>query len=217
MADSEGTATAATAATTKGNKGAEAKNSDATKLPHIRIVIQRCEHAVLKVRKSQTLTGADDSEREQSESVNSEDFENREIDRGLIVFVCFFKEATESDVQKLASTLITLNICERPVDDSKSKGGSEKLVNILDLPGDLLLIPQATLSGKLKSKFMQYHTLIGKQEGEALYRSFIALCEDSFAKSGAAQRGNKVKYGEYGARQILSTVTNGPFTHILDL
>lgn len=87
------------------------------------------------------------------------------------------------------------------------------MVSVLDLPGSILIVPQATLGGKAKSRGMQYHNNIGKEDGLRLYSTFVSLCEEI-----AAVNGDKVmvKHGTYGNRQVLKLDTNGPYTHLMD-
>lgn len=93
-----------------------------------------------------------------------------------------------------------------------------KLVSILDLPGDVLIIPQATLGGSLKGKVMQYHRNIGKEEGLVLYSEFVRLCQEILERTvKSPERGCIVKHGTYGNVQVLSTVTNGPYTHMIEI
>lgn len=62
---------------------------------------------------------------------------------------------------------------------------------------------------------MQYHRNINKEEGENLYGAFVDLCR----KTVQGQEKSKdcdVKAGTYGNRQVFSTDTNGPFTHLIE-
>lgn len=92
-----------------------------------------------------------------------------------------------------------------------------KLVSILDLPGDILIIPQATLGGNLKGKVMQYHKNINKDEGLNLYTKFVQMCEGAVSKSEKCrEKSTVVKFGTYGNRQVFSSDTNGPYSHYLE-
>ena len=92
-----------------------------------------------------------------------------------------------------------------------------KRISVLDLPGDVLIVPQATLGGKLKGKLVQYHSNIDKTQGEDLYENFTRACQEAFTSAVATrEHANVVKYGTYGNLQVLSIVTNGPFTHVVD-
>lgn len=85
--------------------------------------------------------------------------------------------------------------------------------SLLELPGSLLIVPQATLGGRPKGRAMQYHHNIAKQDGLRLYAAFVSLCEEQLAAAGA---GVTVRHGSYGSRQVLSLDTNGPFTHLME-
>ncbi|KAM8916574.1 D-aminoacyl-tRNA deacylase 2-like isoform 5-T5 [Spinachia spinachia] len=99
-----------------------------------------------------------------------------------------------------ASTLLNLRLCE---------SDSGKMVSVSELPGHLLIVPQATLGGKAKGRALQYHDNIGKEDGLRLYGAFVSLCEERLAAAS-------VKHGTYGNRQVLKLDTNGPYTHLMD-
>ncbi|CAF98708.1 unnamed protein product, partial [Tetraodon nigroviridis] len=67
-----------------------------------------------------------------------------------------FKGATDDILPKMASTLLNLRLCE---------ADSGKLSSLLELPGSLLIVPQATLGGEAKGRAVQYHTDISKEDG----------------------------------------------------
>lgn len=102
------------------------------------------------------------------------------------------------------STLLNLRLCE---------SDSGKMVSVLELPGSLLIVPQATLGGKAKGRAMQYHNNISKEDGLQLYSTFVSLCEKELT---AAAAGVTVKHGTYGNRQVLKLDTNGPYTHLME-
>ena len=98
-----------------------------------------------------------------------------------------------------------------------SEPDSGKHVSVLDLPGDVLIIPQATLGGRLKGKMMQYHSNIDKETGLQLYTNFTQACVDTVAQNPKSlEQGCTVRYGTYGNRQVLTLDTNGPYTHQLE-
>ncbi|KAJ6644720.1 hypothetical protein lerEdw1_013619 [Lerista edwardsae] len=131
-----------------------------------------------------------------------------EIQRGLIIYVCFFRGASEEIVPKMVNTLLNVKL-------SETEGG--KYVSILDLPGNVLIIPQATLGGKLKGRSMQYHANIEKERGMALYSTLVALCErELMGRARCVEAGVALKHGTYGNRQVLKVDTNGPFTHLIE-
>lgn len=94
-----------------------------------------------------------------------------------------------------------------------SESGS-KLVSILELPGDVLIVPQATIGGRVKGRSMQYHGNIDKETGSQLYEEFVGRCREVVRQT---REQCQVHCGIYGNRQVLSMVTNGPFSHVIDI
>ncbi|XP_038130118.1 D-aminoacyl-tRNA deacylase 2 [Cyprinodon tularosa] len=162
--------------------------------PLARTVLQQCLHARLQVQEA--------NEHSEAQFV--------QIDRGMVIYICFFKGATEDILPKMVSTLLNLRLCEMPCG---------KRASVLELPGSLLIVPQATLGGRAKGKAMQYHNNISKEDGLQLYRSFVSLCEKEL-KAAADVTGKEVevtvKHGTYGNRQVLMLDTNGPYTHMVE-
>ncbi|XP_056403008.1 D-aminoacyl-tRNA deacylase 2 isoform X2 [Hyla sarda] len=157
-----------------------------------RVVLQQCLHAKLQVRPQD----------------KDSDAEWVEIQRGMVMYVCFFKGSTKDLIPKMVSSLLNVKL---------SESDSGKRESITELPGDVLIVPQATLGGKSKGRCMQYHSNAGKEQGMELYDLLIAQCQKEleahpqWLKSGAALR-----YGTYGNRQVLKLDTNGPYTHLLE-
>ena len=103
-----------------------------------------------------------------------------------------------------------------------SETDDEKHVSILDLPGDILIIPQATLGGRIKGKMVQYHGNIEKDKGRDLFAKFIDLCKKQAGdhetwKKACLDCKVKIVNGTYGIRQVYSTQTNGPYLHLAEL
>ncbi|XP_065066042.1 D-aminoacyl-tRNA deacylase 2-like isoform X1 [Rhopilema esculentum] len=130
-----------------------------------------------------------------------------EIKRGVVIYVCFFKGCTKDVVKKTATCLLNvkLSFCDT----------RQKNVSVLDLPGDVLIVPQATLGGKMKGKATQYHSNIPKDEGQHLYDEFVGLIKFLVEEHGGGN-GKSVQCGTYGNRQVLSMETNGPYTHMFE-
>ena len=101
---------------------------------------------------------------------------------------------------------------------SEHNDDPSKLTSVLDLPGDILIVPQACLGGKHKGKAFQYHNNINKVRGEELYVKFVELCRVKTSSKQMVKWTEKCKLvnGMYGIKQIYSTVTNGPFMHIIE-
>ncbi|XP_026195781.1 D-aminoacyl-tRNA deacylase 2 [Anabas testudineus] len=159
--------------------------------PAARTVLQQCLQARLQVKPHD----------EQSEA------QFVQIDRGMVIYVCFFKGATDDLLPKMVSTLLNLRLCE---------SDSGKLVSVLELPGSLLIIPQATLGGKAKGRGMQYHNNISKEDGLRLYSTFVSLCEKELMAAAGSRAAVTVQHGTYGNRQVLKLDTNGPYTHLME-
>ncbi|XP_058471728.1 D-aminoacyl-tRNA deacylase 2-like [Solea solea] len=157
-----------------------------------RTVLQQCLHATLQVKPAE--------DQSQAQFV--------QIHRGMVIYICFFKGATDDILPKMVSTLLNLRLCE---------SDSGRMVSVLELPGSLLIVPQATLGGKAKGRAMQYHNNIDKEQGLRLYSAFVSLCEKEL--TAASARGGAeaaVKHGTYGNRQVLKLDTNGPYTHLME-
>ncbi|XP_070699071.1 D-aminoacyl-tRNA deacylase 2-like [Pempheris klunzingeri] len=154
--------------------------------PAARAVLQQCLQARLQVKPAEELSEA----------------QFVQIERGMVIYVCFFKGATDDILPKMVSTLLNLRLCE---------SDSGKLVSVLELPGSLLVVPQATLGGKSKGRAMQYHNNINKEDGLRLYGEFVSLCEKELSGANVT-----VKHGTYGNRQVLKLDTNGPYTHLME-
>ncbi|XP_030071237.1 D-aminoacyl-tRNA deacylase 2 isoform X2 [Microcaecilia unicolor] len=130
------------------------------------------------------------------------------IQKGIVIYVCFFNGADEAVIPKMVNSILNVKL-------SEMENGQR--VSVLELPGDILIIPQATLGGKVKGRRMQYHSNIGKEEGMALYSKFVDLCERELAtKVQCTEAGVQVKHGTYGNRQVLQLNTNGPYTHLVE-
>jgi len=81
----------------------------------------------------------------------------------------------------------------------------------LEIGGDILVVPQASLGGKVKGKNLQYHALIDKEEGSKLYDYMIQLFVQKLQADDSKKA--QVKSGSYGNRQGLKFETAGPYTH----
>ncbi|XP_031704013.1 D-aminoacyl-tRNA deacylase 2 [Anarrhichthys ocellatus] len=164
--------------------------------PAARAVLQQCLQAKLQVRPAEEPSKEPSKEPAEAQFV--------QIDRGMVIYICFFKGATDDILPKMVSTLLNVRLCE---------SDSGKTVSVSELPGSLLIVPQATMGGKVKGRAMQYHGNIGKEDGRRLYGAFVSLCEEELAAASAEV---KVKHGTYGNRQVLKLDTNGPYTHLMD-
>ena len=127
------------------------------------------------------------------------------IGKGLVVFVCFLKGVTEELVKKAAKVALGLKL-------SEAEEG-EKRVDVVTNKGEVLVVPQATLGGKLKGSSLQYHNNVKPAEGEEMYKLFCKMLMEAREDEELSM----VKVGMFGARQVLSMETNGPYSHIIDI
>ena len=182
----------------------------------VKLVIQQCLSARLKPPPP-------------SENEQEEDFGDRSIRAGMVVFVCFSKGADEGAAIRAAEAAARLRLCEPEVEQGESGGATRgKRTSVLERRGDVLVVPQFTLGAKLKGRTnsLQYHGNVDKADGERLFAAFCAalgaLVEGDDPgevpeRSRGSRDGPRVVGGVYGARQRLAMDTDGPYTHTLQL
>lgn len=171
----------------------------------VRVIVQQCESAELLIDNVSEYT---------------------QIGNGIIVMCSFLKRSEPVGADELSSAvqrILAAKIHTIPGTPGKSAFGQVSA----DADGagtivkrDVLIVPQATIAGKLKKNAPQYHDQVDKAVGALLYQQ---LCEE-FAKqlaainaahSDAALHGI-VRHGTYGNRQALRMVSSGPNTHVFD-
>jgi len=137
------------------------------------------------------------------------------VDKGVIIYICFLKDATKADIEKIARDVVEASLV--------FKHATQQSVSVLDCGADIMVIPQASLAGKLKDKKLQFHSLINKQEGLVLYMHFIE-CVRELIHSISSQDANTflngrfplLVHGTYSNRQGLKFNSSGPCTYQLD-
>lgn len=130
-----------------------------------------------------------------------------EVDRGLVYLVCFVRTTAGTpplDLRRAAKSLLMAKI------DTNAEG---RPASVLDMGGDVLVVPQASLSGKLKGNTPQYHAQVAKEKGLELYTAFITILNEEAVAAGKVIT---IKAGVYGNRQALSTESDGPYTHMFE-
>ena len=80
--------------------------------------------------------------------------------------LCFLKGADKELLPKMVNTLLNAKL-------SETENG--KHVSILDLLGNILIIPQATLGGRVKGRSMQHRCNSGKEESFPFYSYYVAI------------------------------------------
>jgi len=128
------------------------------------------------------------------------------IGKGVILYVSILKNTTQEDVRKAINNILQCKgICHPVILNDK-----EEAVSIADSKEcDVLVIPQASMSGKIKGKQIQYHSLIEKTSGEKIYLEFCDLISKGIS-------GN-FQHGVFGNRQALNFESDGPYTHVFEL
>jgi D-Tyr-tRNAtyr deacylase len=112
-------------------------------------------------------------------------------------------EATEEMVAKAVKVVTSVKLTE-------AKEGEKRAPLTSSTSSEVLVVPQATLGGRLKGNSVQYHGNVKVEDGARLYDMF---CTGLGEKLGE----ERVKRGRFGARQILSTITSGPYSHTFDI
>eukprot|EP00026_Physarum_polycephalum_P017589 Phypoly_transcript_18858.p1 GENE.Phypoly_transcript_18858~~Phypoly_transcript_18858.p1 ORF type:complete len:165 (+),score=12.60 Phypoly_transcript_18858:93-587(+) len=87
------------------------------------------------------------------------------IDKGIIIYVCFLQAMVVSDVEKIVKDILESNIAYSAI--------AQKLIPPLSAGSDIMIIPQASMAGKIKDKKLQFHTLVGKADGQIIYETFV--------------------------------------------
>ncbi|XP_076834545.1 D-aminoacyl-tRNA deacylase 2 isoform X2 [Brachyhypopomus gauderio] len=157
-----------------------------------RAVVQQCAHALLQV-KSQVPGSS-------SEWV--------EIHGGMVIYVCFYKGATEKIVPKMVSSLLNTKFFP---------ASSGRCDSILELPGSVLIVPQDSLTGVVRGGKVLHRDSIERWKGLHLYKRFVSLCEKELAASKkCSDAGAVVKHGVYGNMQPMYLNSNAPLTHVVE-
>ena len=123
--------------------------------------------------------------------------------QATVCFVCFMSEANEEMVAKAVKAVISVKLTE-------VKEGEKRVALTSSASSEVLVVPQATLGGRLKGNSVQYHGNVKVEEGARLYEVFCAGLVENLGEE-------RVKRGRFGARQILSTDTSGPYSHTFDI
>ena len=123
--------------------------------------------------------------------------------QATVCFVCFMSEANEEMVAKAVKAVTSVKLTE-------VKEGEKRVALTSSATSEVLVVPQATLGGRLKGNSVQYHGNVKVEDGARLYEVFCAGLVEKLGEE-------RVKRGRFGARQILSTDTSGPYSHTFDI
>ena len=138
--------------------------------------------------------------RVRSASVEIEGRIHGQIGQGFLVLLGIHQSDTESEARKIADKICGLRVFE----DADGK------INVNPLNADaarLLIISQFTLFADCRSRRPGFSHAARPEQAIPLYELVIQECRD---------RGFQVETGEFGAKMLVSSENDGPFTIILD-
>ena len=121
-----------------------------------------------------------------------------EIGAGLMVLVGFGQNDTTREADFLARKLIKLRIF------ADENGRMNKSVK--DISGELLIVPQFTLYGKVKKNRPSFHRALNPEDATKLFDYFARKCSEEIP----------VETGEFGAYMKVSLLNDGPVTILLE-
>lgn len=121
-----------------------------------------------------------------------------QIDKGLMVLVGFGQNDTVKEADFLANKLLKLRIFE---DDEDRMNRS-----VMDINGELLLVPQFTLYASNKKNRPSFHRALSPDKATELFDYFSNKCAESI----------HVETGIFGAHMNVNILNNGPVTILLE-
>ena len=121
------------------------------------------------------------------------------IGRGFLVLLGVHQDDTEAEALKIADKICGLRIFE----DENGKMN----VNPKDAGAELLIISQFTLFADCSSRRPGFSHAARPETAVPLYELVIDECR---------KRGFRVETGVFGAKMLVSSVNEGPFTILLD-
>eukprot|EP01084_Bolivina_argentea_P100127 179857_1 len=179
----------------------------------IRIILQRVKHAQLLINGKSFKS--DDEQKEEDQWID--------CGEGVIIYIAFFKNTNDEEIRSLVNKIFSNPLFRTHRQSSKKheiESGNETRNET-----DILIVPQFSLGGKMKSgkAGSQYHQNAKPNVARTYYEMF---CQKLIEKNGTIQQNKKQKAkhlnanihcGIFGNRQGLQIETNGPFTHCFDI
>ena len=121
-----------------------------------------------------------------------------QIEKGLMVLVGFGQNDSTREADFLTNKLLKLRIFE---DDENRMNRS-----IMDVNGELLLVPQFTLYASNKKNRPSFHRALAPDKATELFEYFSNKCAEEV----------HVETGIFGAHMNVNLLNNGPVTIILE-
>ena len=138
--------------------------------------------------------------RVRSASVEIDGRINGKIGKGFLVLLGVHENDTEKEAEKIANKICGLRIFE----------DADEKINLSAADADamsILLISQFTLFADCKSRRPGFSKAARPEKSIPLYEKVIALCRE---------KGFEVQTGEFGAKMLVTSENDGPFTILLD-
>ena len=135
-----------------------------------------------------------------SASVKIEDEVISSIQKGLLIFLAIHKNDTEDIISKLSEKISKLRIFE----DTEGKINN----SIIDIQGELLIVPQFTLYGdSSKGNRPSFTEAAEPKKAEAYYEKFVAALKE---------KNIPVATGKFRTHMQVQLINDGPVTLIID-
>jgi D-aminoacyl-tRNA deacylase len=135
-------------------------------------------------------------------SVSVDGVEISSVGRGYLLFLGVMEGDGMENAEALSEKIVKLRLFEG--EDGKINDRS-----ILDIGGEILVVSQFTLAGKLeKGNRPDYTKAAPPALAEALYRRFIELLREKGVQ--------KVKEGRFGAHMKVALSNDGPVTLMIE-
>ena len=139
-------------------------------------------------------------QRVSSASVSVDEKEIARIGRGLLVLVAVHRDDEERDITRLAERIVTYRVFP-DAEDRMNR-------SLEDIHGDLLLVPQFTLTADTRKGTRASFTRgADPDKANAYFEALAAQC---------ARRLPRVGQGRFGADMQVSLVNDGPVTFWLE-
>ena len=119
------------------------------------------------------------------------------ISKGILVFVGFDPSDSITEITKLTKKLLNYKI----FNDSNGRVAH----SVLEVEGEILLVPQVTLSVSTnKGLKPSFSGAANQEKGLYLFKTFKGHLEENYSR---------IKFGRFGANMSVSLVNEGPITY----
>ena len=178
----------------------------------IRVILQRINSAQLLINGKSFY--AENEQKPEDEWIESGE--------GVMIYIAFFKDTTKQEIDQLINKIFSNPLFRTLKQETKKhdmESGNEERTET-----DILIVPQFSLGGKMKSgkAGAQYHQNEKPNVAKQHYQSF---CDGLIRRNEANQRCKKkcknlrvnIHCGIFGNRQGLRVESHGPFSHCFDI